>query len=389
MKIAVITSGILPVPAVKGGAIENLIDYYLEYNEIHKLHDITIYSIYDKKANAISNNISNNHYQYIKINSFFSKFERKIFQYVHNNGFYNYFIEFFISKVIQKIKKTSFDLIIIENRPGYVLSLSEITNTPIVLHLHNDLLNNKIKHALEIYEKCSSIITVSEYLKKQVETIHISSKIKTIYNGIDIQSFQNSIPINKIELGFKKNDFIVVFSGRLIREKGIKELIEAFHLIKNPQIKLLIIGGNFFGNDLNENSFIKELRTIASPIKDKIVFTGFIPYSHIPSTLAACDLGVVPSIWEEPFGLTSIEHQAAGLPLIITKSGGLTETVDKKYTIIIEYNQNFTIELATNIERLYHDKKLRKQMSIHGLQKISLFRKEKYAQKFIQELSSK
>ena len=45
MKIAILTSGILPVPAVLGGAVENLIDYYLEYNNQHQLHDITVYSV--------------------------------------------------------------------------------------------------------------------------------------------------------------------------------------------------------------------------------------------------------------------------------------------------------------------------------------------------------
>ena len=45
MKIAILTSGILPVPAVQGGAVENLIDFYLAYNERQKLHDITVYSI--------------------------------------------------------------------------------------------------------------------------------------------------------------------------------------------------------------------------------------------------------------------------------------------------------------------------------------------------------
>ena len=45
MKIAILTSGILPVPAVLGGAVENLIDYYLEYNNQHRQHNITVYSV--------------------------------------------------------------------------------------------------------------------------------------------------------------------------------------------------------------------------------------------------------------------------------------------------------------------------------------------------------
>lgn len=50
MKIAILTSGILPVPAVLGGAVENLIDYYLENNNQHQLHDITVYSVADRKS---------------------------------------------------------------------------------------------------------------------------------------------------------------------------------------------------------------------------------------------------------------------------------------------------------------------------------------------------
>ena len=46
MRIAILTSGILPVPAVQGGAVENLIDFYLDYNDKNKLHDITIYSVW-------------------------------------------------------------------------------------------------------------------------------------------------------------------------------------------------------------------------------------------------------------------------------------------------------------------------------------------------------
>lgn len=46
MKIAILTSGILPVPAVQGGAVENLMDFYLDYNDKYRLHDITVYSIW-------------------------------------------------------------------------------------------------------------------------------------------------------------------------------------------------------------------------------------------------------------------------------------------------------------------------------------------------------
>ena len=66
MKIAILTSGILPVPAVQGGAVENLIDFYLEYNDRHRLHDITVYSVWHpdvKRHPALRSEV--NHYTYI------------------------------------------------------------------------------------------------------------------------------------------------------------------------------------------------------------------------------------------------------------------------------------------------------------------------------------
>ena len=65
MRIAILTSGVLPIPSVQGGAVENLIDFCLEYNDRHQLHDITVYSIYDqavKKHPACDSKI--NHYKY-------------------------------------------------------------------------------------------------------------------------------------------------------------------------------------------------------------------------------------------------------------------------------------------------------------------------------------
>ena len=68
MKIAILTSGILPVPAVQGGTVEILIDYYLKYNDQHRLHDITVYSVWHsdvKKYPILKSNV--NHYKYIKV----------------------------------------------------------------------------------------------------------------------------------------------------------------------------------------------------------------------------------------------------------------------------------------------------------------------------------
>ena len=79
MKIAVLTSGILPVPAIQGGAVENFLDFFLEYNDIHQKHNITVYSIlapHVKEHHALKSNV--NHYHFINTNSLWAKFRKYI-----------------------------------------------------------------------------------------------------------------------------------------------------------------------------------------------------------------------------------------------------------------------------------------------------------------------
>ena len=133
MKIAVLTSGILPVPAVLGGAVENLIDFYLEYNEIHQLHDITVYSVsHSKTKNLLTKKSNYNHYYYIDVNSLWAKIKRKLYFYLHGEEYHHYFIEYFLEQSIKHIRKQNYDCIILENRPSYALKLKSKTNAKLI-----------------------------------------------------------------------------------------------------------------------------------------------------------------------------------------------------------------------------------------------------------------
>lgn len=378
MKIAILTSGILPVPAVLGGAVENLIDYYIEYNNQEKLHDITVYSIAPPRSSSIADT-ANTHYHYIDITSFWGRLKRHIYVRTHSSTYYDPYIEYFLHESIKDIARKEYDIIILENRPGYAIPVSKVSKAKIIIHLHNDLLNKDSKNAKEICQVCHKVITVSDYIKGRVETIGSNIPITTVHNGIDLERFYHATPIDRKTLGFKEDDFIVVYSGRLIKEKGIEELIDAFNQLKDyPQIKLLILGGSFYGLSAN-NPFLDTLKKKSENIKDSIVFKGFIPYEQLPRYLKVGDVAVVPSMWEEPFGLTCIEAMAAGLPLITTNSGGIPEIckgtahiIDKK-----EVNNLFYLHILS----LYKD-----IPSQNKLYKIEKFDKNFYAQSFLNSI---
>ena len=236
MKIAVLTCGMLPIPAVQGGAVENLIDFYLAYNDVHRLHDITVYSPWDPKVvnhPALSSDV--NHYVYIDVTSLKTRIGRKLYHYFHSNEYYNYFIEYYFEKVYAHLKRQQYDCILLENSPGHALKLSQRGYHNLILHLHNDLLNSKSPYHDVIFNSLNKILTVSDYIKERVSTIQPSSKIQTIHNGIDLKNFspQKDSTVTRQDLGLSEDDFVMIYSGRINKDKGVSELVDAMLQLSN------------------------------------------------------------------------------------------------------------------------------------------------------------
>lgn len=394
MKIAILTSGILPVPAVQGGAVENLIDFYLEYNDKHRLHDITVYSICNdavKNHPAMMSDV--NRYIYIKTDTTLSRIKKHIYHAFHKEGYYHYTVEYYLNETLRLLRKESYDAIIIENRPGFALRLKPYAGKArLVYHLHNDNLNSTTKISKKIYEHADIIITVSDFIKHRVMSINdADKKCITVHNGIDTEAFapHGKAVSRREHLGFAANDFIIIFTGRIIPEKGIAELIEAVcNLLScnNTSIKLLIVGSPFYGNNNTDDPFVTSLKEKASLLKDNIIFTGYIPYSHLNEYLHIADAAIIPSVWNEPFGLTCIEALAAGLPVITTLRGGLPEVVNTDCAIMIETGKDLPKKLADAILYLYKNPKIKENMRVNAMKQARNFTKEKYAENFFKAI---
>ena len=92
------------------------------------------------------------------------------------------------------------------------------------------------------------------------------------------------------------------------------------------------------------------------------------------------DIAVVPSIWEEPFGLTVVEAMAAGIPLITTRSGGIPEICDNEAVLV--GRDAIVDNLATAIRDLYEHPEKRAQLAAAALARSSQFDKDTYAKNF-------
>ena len=384
MKIAILTCGILPIPAVQGGAVENKIDFILEYNNRMKLHNITIYSPWNQKAASHPATLSDvNHYVFIDVSSFKARVARRLYGYFHSGEYYNHFIEYYFEKIYAHLRCHEFDCIVLDNCPGYVCKLARRGHKNLALRLGNDLLNSTTKNNELIFNSLYRIMTCSNYIKERVATIQRDNKIQTLYNGINIKAFlkKEQQIIKRSEIGLSEKDFVIVYSGRVNKDKGVSELIDAMLMLcDKSDIKLMIIGSTFFANATNEDDFVRSLKEKAKKIENKIVFTGFIPYEQMPSYLQLADIAALPSMWEEPFGLTIVEAMAAGLPLITTRSGGIPEICEGVATIVDR--DEIVNNLIKAIIDLYEHPEKCKQMSEASVERAKLFDKETFIANF-------
>lgn len=172
----------------------------------------------------------------------------------------------------------------------------------------------------------SHTITVSETLKYELER-HMwipQEKTTVIYNGIDSDLFLSSAGISRAAVGIPEDVPVIGTVARLEPAKGIKYLLEAAYLIDKEYgpVYFLIVGD---GPD--RESLQQQARMLG--IEEKVIFYGFS--SDIPSLLPVFDIAAISSL-REGMSIFCLEALAAGLPVVASAVGGLTEIISPEKT---------------------------------------------------------
>ena len=393
VRIAFISPGKLPQPAEKGGAVEGLIDLLVEsLKEQQDKYNVHVYSVGDNDENKMIDGVR---YHYIKNNGFSNQVARKargIVNVLSNNLYVG---NNYINKVANRIRKEDYvyDVIVVQNVPEYGLILKKCLAKNYVLHMHNNGFNKNSKCAKRIFDLYDEIYTISGTVRKYVCSICESDKVKILYNGVDYSIFGKRITqierqSKRAELNFKSDDIVYVFAGRLTKEKGVRELILAFKKLssKKSNVKLMIIGSSFF-DGAKDTEYVSEIKKLAEPVKNKIVFTGFINHSELYKWYQLGDVGVIPSQWDEPFALTVIEEMMSGLPVIASKCGGIIEITKDDCSILIQQNQEYVDNLAYAMKNLADNKIKREEMSAKAVEQAKKFDSNKYCETFKQYIN--
>jgi len=221
----------------------------------------------------------------------------------------------------------------------------------------------------EIIKAASLIISLSEAEKKDLNALYGAplEKITVIPGGINLAQFQCLPKENcREKLNFRKNDFVLLFVGRLEWRKGLGTLISAVNLLKNdiPNIKGIIVGGRIFGRQKNKDDF-KEYQRLLRKAKEENVeelirFVGRVDHGRLPLYYSAADIFVIPSYYE-PFGLVTLEAMACRVPVIASKMGGLQISVKDGETGLLFEPRNAK-DLKEKVLRLYNSKELAEKL---------------------------
>lgn len=380
-KIAIITSGVSPVPATKGGAVENLVETLLKENEKKSNFEFTVFSIAESRAENLAGTYTHSKFRFIETRGRIYRISR-VLRSAINRFSPVYFGNQFISSVLKAEDFSSFDAVVLENAPQFAAPLKrKFPSVRVISHLHNRYVFEGMMHQQQILAATDAFLCVSEYICRQVLTCKTVSKetVHCLHNGIDTVAFSRKLDAserNRLRASLKiaEDDFLFIFSGRTVPEKGIRELVQAFEIVRcrnsGANLKLLIMGASGFSGSA--------VGDVAKTADENIFFSGFIDYEKMWKFLNLGDVAVLPSIWEEPFCLALTEAMCCGLPIIATDSGGILEIATNESAVIVPRGDAFADRLADAMSSLIHDPEKRTKMSTAARERGAYFSQERY-----------
>ena len=271
----------------------------------------------------------------------------------------------YLSNFTKYVKKEKIDILEVHNRPHYIDILDKVLSCKKVLFFHNDPLkmqgSSSINDRINLLKKTDKIIFNSNW-----------SKSRFLIGLSDTEEFKNINVIHqstsKTNINFTNKKKIISFVGKLNSSKGYDVFGKAIIKIldKYEDWSSVVIG-----DEPRQKFFFKH---------KNLNHMGFKNNSYILKKLKEVSIAVVPSKWDEPFGRSSLEAASRGCALIISNTGGLSETTNNAL-IIKEITVN---NLYKKIEFLIKDKIYRQKLQKKAYKNFKLT--NEYSTKLIDNL---
>lgn len=208
--------------------------------------------------------------------------------------------------------------------------------------------------------------TWKEFLKQRDGVI--------IPNGIDLNRFKPKRKVGK----YRNKKIKILFVGRLEPRKGILDLLRAFRILaeKNLKVHLTVVGRGPSG--YRAELFVKQHQ-----LEGWVDFVGRVSDKQLPSYYAEADICCFPAVGGESFGIVLLEAMAMGKPLVVYANSGYSWVLRnypwQKALVPVKDVK----KLANSLEILAGDEKLRKELRKWGLREVKKYRWQKVAKQVL------
>jgi glycosyltransferase involved in cell wall biosynthesis len=205
----------------------------------------------------------------------------------------------------------------------------------------------------QMYRNSNKVIAVSDELNKHISGFFFkrSKNIVTVLNGIDTSRFNPDIDTGKIreKYSFGQEDKIILFVGRIIKEKGVQNIISALPLIRKQfeDVKLLIVG---------DGNYLPEVRNLVkgSKCSSSITVTGRVDADDIPFLYNLADVFVSPTLRVEGLPYNLLEAMSTARPVVASDMGGISDLINTGEDGILIPAGNIN-SLAAEVTKLLED----------------------------------
>ena len=250
--------------------------------------------------------------------------------------------------------------------------LKRLKKIPYILTLQEgdplDKVEKKMLFLWPIYKKVFSsaakTTAISEFLRSWARRMGAKKPV-IIPNGVDVEKFlatgneKTTTPIRK-NIGVKDSEILVFTSSRLVPKNGISDAIKAFQYLP-ARFKFAIAG---------DGHLEKELKGLARSLglSQRIIFLGFKKPEEIPDYLRESDIFLRPSL-SEGLGNSFLEAMAAGVPVVGTNAGGISDFLADGVTGLVCLKGN-PKDIAEKISKLAENENLKEQISGNAFQMV-------------------
>lgn len=352
MRMALVCTEKLPVPPVRGGAIQTYIDGVLPF--LQAQHTVTVVGRTDP---TLPEREWVGGVRYIRIPA--------------DHG-----PEAYADGVAAFLASEGWDLVECFNRPAFVERFAAAApGARLVLSMHNAMFQPERlppQRARRVLDLVDAVVTISDFIGRSIAALYpdYARKLKTIRSGADLDRFSPAPHPAETALRarYRLGDRPVILSvGRLSAKKGIHLVLKAMERVQltHPEAVLLQVGSRWYGSD-DEDDYVRAIRGQAAAMDDSVRLAGYVPYGEVDGFFALADLFVCASQWEEPLARVHYEAMAAGLPIITTDRGGNAEVVIEGENGLIVRPHDRVESFAAAMQTLLDDPGQRDRMGLRG-----------------------